>query len=211
MGPFTITAAQAKYIFNKEWSAYFAVANGWDDFRDNNDAHSYVTGGSWSSAEQIDGHSRESAVFNVMTGPEQTGNVNNFRTVVDGTGTYWWTGKLSEALNADWATEEDASPTGGVARWYGMAHYLSYIFNDYCTGVWRAEWFRDDTGIHTVTVPATWYEMTWGVTLTPWPNNKVLRNLSFRPEFRWDFADEPVFGDDHQNQLTLAMDAIFKF
>jgi hypothetical protein len=211
MGPFTVTGAQVKYIFNKEWSAYFSVVNGWDDFRDNNHAESYITGGAWSSAEQLGGHSRSSAAFNVMTGPEQPGNVTNYRTVVDGSYTYWWTNKLSEAVNADWFTEEKASPSGSVARSYGLAHYLSYIFNDYATGVWRAEWLRDDTGVRMNSIPASWYEMTWGVNLTPWPADKILKNLMFRPEFRWDFADEPVFGGDRENQLTLGMDAVFKF
>ena len=53
--------------------------------------------------------------------------------------------------------------------------------------------------------------MTWGVTITPCPNDKVLKNLSFRPEFRYDFADEPVFGGGGEYQLTAAIDMIFKF
>ena len=134
MGPFTVTGAQAKYYFNSQWSAYFAVVNGWDDFRDNNDAHSYVTGAAWNSADQLDGHSRSSALFNVMTGPEQPDDVNNYRTVVDGTYTYWWTSKLSETVNADWLMEEQAAPDGSRSRSYGIAHYLSYLFNERYTG-----------------------------------------------------------------------------
>ena len=30
-------------------------------------------------------------------------------------------------------------------------------------------------------------------------------------KMRWDFSDEDVFGGDRQNQLTAAMDVIFKF
>ncbi len=211
MGPFTVTGVQTKYIFNSQWFAYFSIVNGWDDFRDNNHAHSYVVGGGWSSAEQLGGHSRASALFNVMTGPEQAGNVSNYRTVVDGSFTYWWTDKLSQAVNVDWLSEEKASPSGSVARSYGVAHYLSYIFNDYLTGVWRAEWFRDDAGVRLGSPAASWYEMTWGVNVTPCPTDKVMKNLVFRPEFRWDFADQPVFGAGRENQLTVAMDVIFKF
>lgn len=211
MGPFTVTGAQAKYIFNPQYSAYFGVVNGWDDFHDNNQAHSYMSGGFWNSAEQLSGHSRATGSLNVMTGPEQHANTSNFRTLVDGVFTYWWTDKLSQTFQADWATEEKASQDGGVARWYGTAHYLSYIFNDKLTGVWRSEWFRDDTGVRTGTPSASWYEMTWGVTITPCPKDKILKNLSFRPEFRWDFADQAVFGGGRQNQLTAGIDAIFKF
>jgi hypothetical protein len=211
MGPFTTTGVQAKYIFNPQLSAYFAVVNGWDDFRDNNHAVSYMTGAAWNSLQQENGHSRATLALNVMTGPEQPDNVNNYRTVVDGVFTYWWNDKLSETVQADWATEERATPEGTVARWYGAAHYLSYIFNDYLSGTWRAEWFRDDTGIRMNSIPASWYEMTWGLTITPCPQDHILKNLSFRPEFRWDFADEPVFGGGRENQLTAAIDMIFKF
>ena len=105
----------------------------------------------------------------------------------------------------------DSLRAGSVARSYGVAHYLSYILNDYATGVWRAEWFRDCDGVRLTGVCANFYEMTWGVNVTPWPNHKVLKNLVFRPEFRWDFADQPVFGGDREYQLTAAMDVIFKF
>lgn len=211
MGPFSETGAQAKYYFNSEWSAYFAVVNGWDDFEDNNHAHSYVTGAAWNSADQLDGHSRSSALLNLMTGPEQQGNVHNFRTVVDGTYTYWWTSKLSETINADYLTEEGGAPDGSRSRSYGAAHYLSYIFNERYTGTWRAEWVRDCDGVRLTGSSANLYEMTWGVAITPWPNDKVLKNLLFRPEFRWDFADQPVFCGGRENQLTAAMDIIFKF
>jgi hypothetical protein len=211
MGPFTDTGAQVKYIFNPQFSAYFAVVNGWDDFEEDARAQNYTAGGTWNSLEQVNGHAKATGAFNVITGHAQPGNGDNGRTVVDGVFTYWWNDKLSETVEGDWATEERATPAGRVARWYGTAHYLSYIFNDYATGTWRAEWFRDDTGTRLNTIPASWYELTWGVTLTPCPHDKVLKNLSFRPEFRWDFADEPVFGGGRQNQLTAAIDAIFKF
>jgi hypothetical protein len=211
MGPFTVTGVQTKYIFSSQWYAYFSIVDGWDDFNDNNDAHSYISGLGWSSAEQVGGQARASAYFNVITGPEQPGDVNNYRTVVDGSFVYWWTERLSQAVNVDWETEENASASGSVARSYGVAHYLSYIFNDHLTGVWRAEWFRDDAGVRLGSPAASWYEMTWGVTVTPCPKDKIFKNLVLRPEFRWDFADQPVFGGGRESQLTAAMDMVFRF
>jgi hypothetical protein len=49
------------------------------------------------------------------------------------------------------------------------------------------------------------------VSITPWPNDKILQNLSLRPEVRWDFSDEPAFGGGRENQLTAGMDVIFTF
>jgi hypothetical protein len=56
------------------------------------------------------------------------------------------------------------------------------------------------------------YESTWGASITPWPNHPQLKNLVLRPEFRWDWSDRAnAFGQGHENQLTLAMDVIYKF
>ena len=207
--PFTHTGVKANYIFNPQVSAYFAVVEGWDDFQDNNSAPSYMAGTALSSKEQIGGHARVQDSFNVITGPEQTDNDSNNRTVVDNTLTYWWTDKLSEAINADYGAEEKV-PGTGQAQWYGVAHYLTYAVNDYLSPTWRVEGFRDVGGTRTG-YDTAWYENTWGVSVTPWPKDPILKNLSFRPELRWDFAGQPVFGGDRRNQLTLAFDLIFKF
>jgi hypothetical protein len=207
--PITHTGAKATYFFNSQALAYVAVVEGWEVFNDNNNGHSYMTGGALSGAEQIDGHARSQLYVNVITGPEQPDNTSNYRTVFDTTGTYWWTSKLSQSLNGDYGTEEDATEEGR-AKWYGLANYFTYVFCDKLSGTWRLEWFRDDGGSRTG-YDASFYESTWGVTVTPAPEHALLKYLSLRPELRWDFSDEDVFGGDRQNQLTAAMDVIFKF
>jgi hypothetical protein len=208
--PTTNTGAVAKYIFNSQVFGYFGVIEGWDVFHDNNHAVSYVAGGGWSTKEQIASHPRTQFLLNIITGPEQHANSRDERTLTDVVINQQWTEKLSESVNIDWVTEENV-PGAGREDAEGIAHYLTYVFNDYVSGTWRAEWFHDDRGVRTGTIPASWYEMTWGVTITPCPKDKILKNLSFRPEFRWDFADQPVFGGGRENQLTAAIDAIFKF
>jgi hypothetical protein len=207
--PFTHTGVKLNYIWNPQLSTYFGIVNGWDVFEDNNHAHSYMAGGMLSSKEQIGGHARDCLAFNFITGPEQTDNVTNYRTVVDGIYTHWWTEKLASVVNADWGTEQDGAPDGGRANWYGADHCLTYIFNDYVTGNWRAEWFEDDSGAR-IGVAGQYVENTAGVTITPFPTDKVLKNLLFRPELRWDHSNREVFADDH-DQLTAAFDVIFKF
>jgi hypothetical protein len=207
--PFTHTGVKANYVFNTQASAYFAVVEGWEVFNDNNHAHSYMTGGALSGSEQIDGHARSQLFLNVITGPEQESDVNNYRTVFDATGTYWWTSKLSQSLNGDYGTEENA-PDVGAARWYGLANYYTYVFCDKLSGTWRLEWFRDDGGSRTGR-DGSFYESTWGVTITPAPDHAQLKYLSLRPELRWDFSDQETFGSDRQNQLTAAIDVLYKF
>jgi len=208
--PFTHTGVKVNAIFNPQVSAYVAVVRGWEVFEDNNDAMSLMTGGALSSKEQIDGHARTTLALNVITGPEQPKNVSNYRTLSDIVLTHWWTSKLSQTLNFDYATEQAATHTGGAAHWYGVAHYLTYLCNEYVSPTWRVEWFRDQDGVRTGTA-ANYYENTWGLAITPLPNHPVFKNLVVRPELRWDFADRAAFGDTHFNQMTLAFDVIFKF
>ena len=172
-----------------------------------------MVGGKWDSQEQVEGNAANSLALNLCTGPEQDGFVHHYRAVVDSSYTHYWTGKLSQSLNADYGTEEHvglANGSEGRDNWYGLAHYLKYVFNDYATGVWRAEWFRDEGGSRTG-IDGNVYESTWGVNVKPFPNDRWLKTLLLRPEFRWDFACKPAFGDDHYNQLTLAMDLIYEF
>ncbi len=167
-----------------------------------------MAGFSLSSKAQIDGHARDQVNFNAMTGPEQAGNVSHYRTLLDVTGSHWWTGKFSIAINADWATEKDVGDFSR-ANWYGVAHYLTYIFDPHVSATWRVEWFQDDTGVR-IGAAGNYVENTFGLNVTPWPKDHVLKNLSIRPEFRWDTAQHPVF-DDRFNQLTAAVDVIVKF
>lgn len=206
--PIAHTGVKLNYIINSRMSAYFGIVNGWDDFEDNNHAHSYMTGFALAGAEQIDGHARDQVAFNVITGPEQADIVHNYRTLLDMTATHWWTAKLASGLNADWATEENI---GDIRRanWYGIAHYLTYAFNSYVSATWRSEWFADDQGVR-IGAQGNYLENTFGLNITPLPKDAVFKNLSIRPEFRWDNGQHPVF-DDRFNLLTAAVDVVFKF
>jgi hypothetical protein len=202
--PFAHTGVKANYTFGSAGSAYVAIVRGWDVFNDNNDAWSYMAGGAANLGPKA------SVALNVITGPEQTDDSRDFRTVIDVLGTYHWSDKLTQQLNWDYGTEEHGTATG-AAHWTGIAHYLTYVFTDIVSGTWRAEWFQDHDGVRTG-VQGDIYEMTWGVSLTPFPKHPILKNLMVRPEIRWDFtgAAQDAFGGN-DNQLTAAFDIIFKF
>ena len=168
-----------------------------------------MAGGTWTSLQQVGGKARDTINLNVITGPEETHDTGDYRTLIDSSLVHLWTDKLSSTVNGDWATESGAAPGGGQANWYGVAHYLTYTFNDYVSATWRTEWFADDSGVR-IGRAGDFYENTVGLTLTPFVNDAVLKNLSFRPELRWDHSDEAVFGQDH-DMMTAAIDVIFKF
>ncbi len=206
--PTTHTGAMAKYYLNSQVFGYFGIVEGWDVFKDNNDGVTYIAGGGWSSKDQVGPHPKTQVLLNMITGPEQANNSRDYRTLTDIVINYWWTDKLSESLNIDWVTEENV-PKVGRANAYGPAHYLTYVFNDRVSATWRTEWFRDDTGVR-IGAAGNYYENTVGLNLTPWPAHGILKNLSFRPELRWDHSDQQAFGGNH-DQMTVAFDVIFKF
>jgi hypothetical protein len=210
--PFTHTGVKVNYIANSNLSFYVAAVEGWEVFNDNNNAWSTMAGGIYNSTEQIGGHARTTLAVNVIIGPEQPENVSNYRTVSDLTLAHWWTEAFSQTVNFDYGTEQGATANGGTGQWYGVAHYLTFICNEYVSPTWRVEWFRDPDGVRTGTA-ANYYENTFGVAITPMPKHPVWKNLSVRPELRWDFSDRPAFGGDSDrfNQLTAGFDVIFKF
>jgi hypothetical protein len=210
--PFTHTGVKVNYIVNSNFSFYVAPVQGWEVFNDNNDSWSMMAGGACNSTEQIGGHARTTLGLNVITGPEQPENVSNYRTVTDVTLTHWWTENFSQTVNFDYGTEQGATANGGAGQWYGVAHYLTYICNEYVSPTWRVEWFRDPDGVRTGAA-ANYYENTFGVAITPMPKHPFWKNLLVRPEMRWDFADRSIFGagGDRFSQLTAGFDVIFKF
>jgi hypothetical protein len=208
--PVTHTGVKLNYVINPQVSVYVAAVEGADVFEDNNDAWSILVGGALNSTEQIDGHARGNLALNVLTGPEQADNVSNQRTVIDVIGTYWWTNKLVQMVNFDYGVEAGAAADGGSDHWYGVANYFTYTINDNLAATWRTEWFRDDGGSRTG-FTGNFYENTWGITITPAPNDSTWKNLLLRPELRWDHSDQAAYGGDRQDQLTLGFDVIFKF
>jgi hypothetical protein len=209
--PFTHTGVRGNYTFNDQASAYLAVVRGWDNWNDHNNSPSYMVGGTLSTKHEVSkGVRRATLALNVITGPEQEFNTRDWRTVADVTGTYHWTEKLTQVVNFDYGTEQHGAATS-ASHWYGVAHYVNYSLSDRVGATWRVEWFGDPDGVRLGTPDTNYYENTWGLTITPMPRHPVLRNLSVRPELRWDFADQPAFGGDRFNQLTLGFDVIFKF
>jgi hypothetical protein len=209
--PFTNTGVKETYYFNKQFSAYIGAVEGWDEFQPRNDGWSEIGGLALAGAEQLDNHPRDQFYFNLITGPEEQGDAHDNRTVLDFVLTHYWTSPLSSTINADWGEEQGISPTGGSNHWYGVAHYLTYVINDYVSATWRTEWFRDQTGSR-IGVPGNFAENTLGLNITPRPADKIWKNLSIRPEIRWDNSDQRVFEHGtEQNGVTAAVDIIFKF
>ncbi len=216
--PITHTGLKLSYYFDPANFAYFGVARGWDVFNDNNDGASFLGGFQLSSKQLMGANPRCQLALNVIAGPEQAGEGwPGNRVLVDAVWTWRWTEKLAQYVNADYGYEDDTpgalardgTPAVRDAAWYGLAYNLNYVFNDYLSATGRAEWFTDKHGARTG-YRGTFFEATTGLSITPFPKDRFLKNLTIRPEFRCDWsANDAPFAESCQ--ITGAFDVIYRF
>ena len=103
--------------------------------------------------------------------------------------------------------------TSGAKQWGGVAGYVSYALDPHFTLNTRLEWYRDAANGFSTGAPvsASYYEATAGVAIKPFPNDKFLSKLLFRPEVRYDHSDHAVFNSGNRDQLTFSVGALFTF
>jgi hypothetical protein len=231
--PFTHFGVMTTWHVTDRLNLYNGAVNGWDRWIDQNYRWGYAGGLEWDSP---DDRTNVTVTFNwgpnqfprffkegynltvngVVSPPFLAGrrnlsyNKNNailFCEVL----VHEWTDRLTLVGEADQGYENnvpDQGPGGSVGSgfWYGVAGWALYSFNERWTGVYRAEFFRDQGGLRTGFDNA-FFEMTLGAIYKPrtW--------LWFRPEVRWDWTTGSPAYDDGQknNQFTLGFDMIFLY
>ena len=223
--PGTQTGILGMYKINEQWSATFGISRGWDQAtEDNNGAIDVLGQIAYTPNKQW------SVYLNFITGPENTGDTSHYRTLINPIINWQVTDKLKLGLEGLYVydgginVEESGSTHAYGDRW-GAAFYASYVLCDVATLNLRAEKlhnyddsvvdFSDRLGTDPAVPTVNLYEITLGVTLTPFPKDPIGKNLSFRPEIRYDFTDgDKVYsagGTTFKDQLTFAADVIFKF
>ena len=115
--------------------------------------------------------------------------------------------------------QENGTPQGNLARWYGIDQYLYYRMSDTLKAGARFEWFRDEDGTRVglnrpanpnkPPLPGNYFSLTGGLNYAP------TENLRIRPEIRWDFTSDTLrraFNDGQKNnQLLLGFDVVWQF
>lgn len=203
--PFTHTGVTGKYWFNDNLNATVGVSRGWEQStEDNNDALDFLFQVGYTVSDKTN------LYVSGTTGPEQAGNNGRYRTLIDLILSHKVSDELTVALNADWAYDNSADANGNDAQWYGVAAYAMYKFCPNVSVNMRGEWFNDKDGSRGLGTNV--YEATLGLAIKPFPENALGSNLVFRPEVRYDYAQESTFdgGTDH-DQVTVGADVIFTF
>ena len=202
--PFTHTGALLNYDINNNISITGGAVMGWDNFREDPGAWSFL-GGATFTTDDAD----TSLAISLITG-NQSEHVNNGTTMYSVVLQHNFTEKLHIVLQHDYGTEDNQPADGENADWYGINSYLYYDVNDKLAAGVRGEWFRDSTGFRTG-YDGSYYEITGGVNYTPtsW--------IKLRPELRYDWFDadgnsSPAFdGGTESDQFEIAMDMIISF
>ncbi len=209
--PFTHTGVRGTYAASDNVSLMFGVNNGWDDFKDTNNAKTLEFGLSYAPSKMFalaaQGYTGKERVGGLAeTGPEGT------RNLVDLVGTFNASDKLTFILNYDYATQTNtplANGATGTAKWSGLAGYANYQINDQWRLSGRAEYFDDKDGYRTGVVQK-WKEATLTVAYLP------TKNLELRAEVRADNSNVASFLNSSgtsagKSQQSIGVQALYKF
>jgi hypothetical protein len=216
--PSTQTGVLVTYVPNSKWMFDAGFTRGWNQsIKDANGALDFLGRITFTPSDKT------LIIFTMTEGPEfPTGFGDN---LPKGDSHHWWTAldlvatqkiteKLSLGLGINYVyASKIPGLTDGAKWWGGVAGYVSYAFDPHFTLNTRLEWYRDAAnGLSTgASISANYYEATVGVAIKPFPNEKILSKLLFRPEVRYDHADHPVFNSGDRNQWTFSADCLFTF
>jgi Putative beta-barrel porin-2, OmpL-like. bbp2 len=211
--PLTQTGVLATYYFNSQLNATAGFTRGWNESTsDNNGAIDFLgqvdyTGDKWS------------LIGNLSVGPE--GVVGTLPYGPKDNSDYWAVPEIIASYKMSDQLTLSADMVYGLAssmsQWYGGALYAGYTFSTQITLNGRVEYYHDGHGATTAVGGVTggrdvnYWAATVGTHITPFPNDNLLKNISIRPELRYDIADHGVFEGTKFNELTASIDALLTF
>ncbi len=216
--PGTQTGVLATYILNQQWTFDLGFTEGWNQSTRNTNGYLDLLGRVTYTPSD-----KTSIIFVMTEGPEYPTAVG--RGLPDGDNKNWWTAidlvithkatdKLSLGAGLDFVNAPQIPGLErGSKQWGGVAGYASYAFNPHATLNSRLEWYNDSSdGFSTGAARgANYYETTLGVAIKPFPKDRILSQILFRPEVRIDWSDRPVFDSGDRFQAVLSGDCLFTF
>jgi len=227
--PFTATGVMAMYQVNDSLKVSAGISRGWDQTLEDSgpaggkcypDALGNIT---WTINPQM------TAVLNWNVGPQNFNDTSHYRTVINPILFYQVTDALKIGVEGlyiyDGGLNGDVASGGTVSHAYGdvwaVDVYAGYKVNDYLTVNGRFEKYHTSaTGLGAVTATdlgaRSIYSITLGTTIVPLPKDPWGKNISVRPEIRYDFTDSSAGpfsaqGRTFKDQLTFGADVIVTF
>jgi hypothetical protein len=236
--PVTHTGALVTYKLTDRLKLIGGIERGWNNWIDNNKQGEFLGGATLNSADE-----RTSLAFALSSGTWDDAGLYN-RTMYSLVFSHTFCSGVKYVIAHDLGVDNEAglrqqivtAPTfrshRSDGRWYAIDQYLTYDISPCWSMGLRFEWFRDADGTRVggIGSPHGWelgpnipgnqigwlgdfYELTAGVHWTP------RKNITFRPEIRWDWYNGPGDGQGRlpyttgtrRDQFTLGADLIVKF
>jgi hypothetical protein len=233
MIPFTQTGVLAFYNVTDQLSVAGGITRGWNQTLEDGGPEL----GSSDCAIDFLGqvtykiNNQWTATVNLSVGPQNFGDTSHYRTAIDPIVTWQATDKLSFAAEGLYVYDggRNGDALAGNSHAYGdnwgIALYGTYVVNDFVSVSTRLEKAHFSTsqlgannggfGSQGIGNDTNFYAITLGTTITPFPKDPIGKNLSIRPEVRYDYCEDHVFdngtGHTFKDQLTFGADVIFKF
>jgi hypothetical protein len=210
-----------KLLMGQDLNLTGGISRGWNQSTsDNNGAIDGIISANAKVNDKL------SWVFNTEFGPEgvlPTGpsDNSNYWVSLEAILKYQLSDELALAADGMYGDAPHSALTtiGDNAQWGGVAAYAGYKWDAHFTPNLRVEWYNDTGGLTTGTgVNANYYEATANVVVHPMPNDNWFQWLQVRPEFRFDWADQRVYGSHgagtgtgEYSQVSFGVDAIMQF
>lgn len=209
--PFTHTGVRGYYTLSDAVKFIVGVNNGWDVLKESASTVGGLVadGKTFEFGVQLTPIKPLNLAVAAYSGEEPGLTSIGRRDLVDVVATYNITDNLSVTLNADVASQQDATATGADAKWSGFAAYVNWKFAEQWRVAFRAEQFDDKDGFRTG-LAQKWSEAT--ATLAYMPS----ASAELRLEGRYDKSDVATAfnltdGTTDDNQHSVAVQAIYKF
>jgi len=222
-GPFTHWGSLGNWKPTANLDVFGGLVNGWNALDRQNDAINVLAGFKYTGTNKNWWTS-----FAIVTGDEFT-NVAGLPGVAAGQANrtrYSYilsvdlTDRLEYVFHHHLGAQQDGSPDGGTALWYGIDQYLYYTVNEQWKVGSRIEWVRDNDGTriglnrpsnpNNPPLEGDVFSFTFGANWSPLGGNLIIR-----PELRADWYNgdgrQPYYDGTKDYQFMLGLDAILRF
>ena len=198
--PYYHSGVRVTYAASDKISIMGGLTNGWNNIVDNNSGKTLLGSVTFKPS------ARYSVTGNYLLGPEQKGDSDNFRHLVDVIGTLAVTPRITITANWDYGREATGPDTS--VKWTGLAGYAKIQVSPTVSFSPRFELYDDPDGFTTGTVQ-TLKEITGTFEI------KAADNLAWRIELRNDSSDVKPFRDEAGNpkgsQTSIGFGLLFSF
>lgn len=208
-----VTGLFAQWQMSPHWKVGAGLHRGQNKWEDNNNVLNFVGLVEWTkpSKDMI-------LTYTFDVGAEDDLGQN---TVFAQSLIFEWqfTEKTSYVLHSSYGFEENVATGGGTAYWYGFTNYLTHELHKKLLVGMRYGWFNDVDGTRVfpragfpANAPGAYNGLTFGLNYLPH------KNVTIRPEVRWDWFDAhgalppgPFDGGTNRNQFMAAVDLVISF